>query len=174
MTNSNQCPDGFFHTVVIGNTLYSIAQEYNISVQAIIEANPGIQAERLQIGQRICIPAEAPPERPCPGTLYTVQPGDTLLSLAREYSYTLDALIVANPGIDPDVLRVGQQICLPPAPGGGPFPCPGGSIYRIQPGDTLYSIANRFGIPFNELLAANQHLPDPDNLIVGNPLCIPR
>ncbi len=47
------------------------------------------------------------------------------------------------------------------------------TIYRIEAGDTLYSIANKFGVPLNELIEANQHV-DPDNLIVGNPICIPR
>ncbi len=173
VNNQNNCPDGFLYTIVIGDTLYSIANRYNISVQSILNANPGIQADRLQIGQQICIPAEAPAQEPCPGRLYTVQPGDTFIEIARRFGYTLDALISINLGVNPNNLRVGQEICLPPSPGGGPFPCYGGSIYRIRAGDTLYSIARRFGVTLNELIAANPQL-DANNLVIGEPVCIPR
>lgn len=174
MVNSNnQCPDGFLYTIVIGDTFYSIAQDYNISVQSLINANPEIKPDKLQIGQQICIPAEVPDESACPGTLYAVQPGDTLVEIAKNFGYTLDALISVNQGIDPNNISVGKQICLPPSPGGGPFPCFGGSIYRIKAGDTFYSIASRFDVPLNELIEANQHT-DPDNLTVGEPICIPR
>ncbi len=47
--NQNRCPDGFLYTIVIGDTLYSIANKYNISVQSIINANPDLQVDRLQV-----------------------------------------------------------------------------------------------------------------------------
>ncbi len=172
-TREPRCPGGFLYTVVIGDTLYSIARRNNIAIEALIAANPGIDPQSLQIGQQICIPAPPPTEQPCPGRLYTVQPGDTFIRIARRFGYTLDALLTINPGVDPENLRVGQQICLPPSPGAGPFPCFGGSIYRIQPGDTLYSIARRFGVTLEALLSANPGI-DPENLIIGDPLCIPR
>ena len=175
MVNNNQryCPDGFLYTIVIGDTLYSIANRYNISVQSILNSNPGIQAERLQIGQQICIPAQAPPQQPCPGRLYRIQPGDTFINIARRFGYTLDALLAINPGINPNNLRIGQEICLPPSPGGGPFPCYGGSIYIVRAGDTLYSIARQYGVSLNQIIRTNPGL-DPNNLIIGDPVCIPR
>ncbi len=168
-----RCPGGFFYTVVIGDTLYSIARRNNIPVPALIAANPGINPQALRIGQQICVPAPPPEEQPCPGRLYTIQPGDTFIGIARRFGYTLDALLAINPGVAPQNLRVGQQICLPPSPGAGPFPCFGGSIYRIRPGDTLYSIARRFGVTLDALLAANPEI-SPENLQVGDPICIPR
>ncbi len=175
MVNSNQtpCPDGFLYTIVIGDTLYSIANRYNISVQSILNANTGLQADRLQIGQQICIPATPPVQEECPGRLYTIQPGDTLIEIARRFGYTLDALISINPGVNPNNLRVGEEICLPPSPGGGPFPCYGGSIYRIKPGDTLFSIARQYGVTLEQIITANPQL-DANNLIIGDPVCIPR
>jgi hypothetical protein len=44
---------------------------------------------------------------------YTIQPGDTLWSLANEYGLTVDEIIDANPEIDPDNLMVGQVIIIP-------------------------------------------------------------
>ena len=168
------CPGGFLHTVVTGDTFFSIAQNAGISVAALAAANPGVDPNRLQIGQQICVPAPAPPAVPCPGTLYTVQPGDTFIGLARRFGYTLDAILAANPGVDPRSLQIGQRICLPPAPGAGPFPCYGGSIYRVQPGDTFYGIARKFGLTFQTLRASNPDITNPDVLTVGTPVCIPR
>lgn len=51
---------------------------------------------------------------PCPvGTFpYTIQLGDTLWLLAQRYNTTVDAIVVANPGIDTNNLLVGQVICI--------------------------------------------------------------
>jgi len=44
---------------------------------------------------------------------YTIQPGDTLYALARRYYTTVNAILTANPGINPLYLRVGQRIIIP-------------------------------------------------------------
>lgn len=44
---------------------------------------------------------------------YTVRPGDTLYRIARAYYTTVDAIVTANPGIDPDMIRVGQRLVIP-------------------------------------------------------------
>ena len=44
---------------------------------------------------------------------YTVRLGDTLYRIARAYYTTVDAIITANPGIDPDMIRVGQRLVIP-------------------------------------------------------------
>ncbi len=45
--------------------------------------------------------------------IYTVRSGDTLYRIARAYYTTVDAIVTANPGIDPDVIRVGQRLVIP-------------------------------------------------------------
>jgi LysM repeat protein len=167
------CPGGFPYIIKSGDTFYNIARNYGISVEALTAANHGIDPNLLGIGQQICVPAAAPPTQPCPGRIYTVEPGDTFYRIARKFGYTLDALLTANPGVNPDTLQTGQTLCLPPAPGGGAFPSPAGSIYIIKAGDTLYSIAQRRGIGLNLLLAANPQITDPDSLRIGEPVCIP-
>lgn len=91
-----------------------MAARFGTTVDAIKKANPGVDPERLRIGQIICIPVVAPPV-PCPpGTMpYVIMAGDTFFSLARRFGTTVDAIRRANPGVDPDRLMVGQRICIP-------------------------------------------------------------
>ncbi|HOA90671.1 MAG TPA: LysM peptidoglycan-binding domain-containing protein, partial [Bacillota bacterium] len=162
--------EGTLYTIRAGDTLFSLAQRYNTTVDAIIRANPGIDPNNLRIGQVICIPSSTPGPVPCPGgTLYTIRAGDTLFALAQRYNTTVDAILRANPGIDPNNLRVGQIICIP---GTGPVPCPGGTLYTIRAGDTLFSLAQRFNVTVDAIIQANPGI-DPNNLRVGQEICIP-
>ncbi|HEY8343797.1 MAG TPA: LysM domain-containing protein [Bacillota bacterium] len=163
-----QCPGGFFYTIRAGDTFFSLAARFNVTVQQLINANPGVDPNRLQIGQQICIPTQAP--GPCPGGfLYTIRAGDTFFSLAARFNVTVQQLAAANPGVDPNRLMIGQQICIPTAP---PVACPGGTLYTIRAGDTLFALAQRFGTTVAAILAANPGL-DPNNLQVGRIICIP-
>lgn len=110
------CPGGFLYTIKAGDTYFSIAQRFGTVVPALVAANPGVDPNRLAIGQQICVPAPAPGPGPVPcpgGQLYTIVAGDTLFSLAQRFNTTVQAIVTANPGIDPNSLRVGQIICIP-------------------------------------------------------------
>lgn len=165
------CPGGTIYTIVSGDTLSALARRYNTTVSAIEAANPGIDPDRLYIGQKICIPASTPTPTPsCPGgTLYTVVSGDTLSAIAARYGVSLRAIINANPGIDPDVISVGQQICIPVAPSSS---CPNGTLYTIVAGDTLSELARRYGTTVSAIEAANPGI-DPYRLYIGQQICIP-
>jgi peptidoglycan endopeptidase LytF len=109
------CPNGVFHTVGRRDSLYKMANHYGTSVAAILQANPGLDPNRLYVGQRICIPTGyGPGPGQCPKRyLYTVVHGDNLYALAYRFGTTIKAIIRANPGIDPYRLYIGQQICIP-------------------------------------------------------------
>ena len=170
-TRQVSCPGGTLHTIAAGDTLYKLAKSYNTTIKAIQDANPGINPQALMIGQQICIPVPPAPG-PCPGgTIYTIKAGDTLYSLARQYNTTVQAILDANPGLDPRSLQVAQRICIPGA--GGTGPCPGGTLYTIRAGDTLNAIARRNNITLNALLAANPQIKNPDMISVGQQICIP-
>jgi LysM repeat protein len=110
------CPSGIYWQVTPGDTLYMIASRAGTTVDVLFQLNPEIDPENLKIGQLICLPAEfiAEPIPPCPSGIYwIVAPGDTLWKIAREYGTTVERIMELNPGIEPENLRPGQNICLP-------------------------------------------------------------
>ncbi|WP_084170997.1 LysM peptidoglycan-binding domain-containing protein [Desulfofalx alkaliphila] len=168
------CPPGTSrYTVRAGDTYFSLAQRFNTTVEEIRRANPGVDPNRLQVGQVICIPNGTAPDRCPPGTQpYTIRAGDTYFSLARRFNTTVDAIIRANPNVDPDRLQVGQVICIPGAP--APDRCPPNTFeYTIRAGDTYFNLARRFNVSVDAIIRANPNV-DPDRLQIGQVICIPE
>lgn len=164
----------FWYTVEPGDTMYKIAQKYNISLDELIAANPQIENPSvLYPGQKICIPQDngmpMPPNN-CK-TIYTAQPGDTMYKIAQKYKISLDALIAANPQIDnPSIIYTGQKICIPinnQLPGCKEY-------YIVKPGDTMYTIAQKYNIDLDKLIAANPQIANPAVLYPGQKICIPE
>ncbi len=91
--------------------------------------------------------------------------------IAAIYSSNLQDIINANPGIDPNYLRVGQQICVPTEVQIYPS-CPTTNYYVVKPGDTFTSIAAYFNVTFRQLLNSNYGI-NPDELYTDQVLCIP-
>lgn len=93
------------HVVKQGETIYSIAKEYNTTPNRIIEDNELTNPNELVVGQTIVILY--------PKTIYTVEEGDTLLSVARKYGISVINLLQNNPGLaDFPYLYVGQQLVI--------------------------------------------------------------
>lgn len=106
----------------------------------------------------------------CYGQLYTVKSGDTMYLIAKKFGVPLNVLIFANPQIpDPNVIYPGQVICIPAS---YPPIC-AGQLYEIKPGDTLFLISQRTGVPLNVLIFANPQIQNPDVIFPGQIICIP-
>jgi len=167
-----RCPAGSFeYTIRSGDTLFTIANRYNTTVNAILALNPGIDPNNLRVGQIICIPEKSPQRCPAGSFEYTIRSGDTLFTIANRYNTTVNAILALNPGLDPNNLVVGMIICIPEK---SPQRCPAGSFeYTIRSGDTLFTIANRYNTTVNAILALNPGL-DPNNLRVGMVICVPE
>ncbi len=119
-------------------------------------------------------PTPAPPVAPRPtplpagqGIYYVVQRGENLFRLGLRFGTTAEAIAAASGLSDPNQVRAGTMVLIP-VPSG----C-AGSGYYVQPGDTLYSIARRFGMTVEELVSLNGIGPD-YNIRVGQILCVVR
>ena len=121
---------------------------------------------------------------PPPTTLHTVQQGETLLLIARRYETTVDAIRQAN-ALETDFLQIGQELIIPldpnaipnpptptPTPTATPTLAPGEQQYTVQAGDTLFAIAQRFGVSAERIQTRNR-LDDATALRVGQRLIIP-
>ena len=108
--------------------------------------------------------------RICPrgASYYIWRTGDTAQAVARAYGTTVQALQVLNPDVNFATLPAGTEICLPSQS----YTCISGAPYTVQPGDSFTSIAAALGVSTYELLERNPGV-SPDNLMVGQVICIP-
>jgi LysM repeat protein len=162
------------HVVSWGDTLFSIANRYGTTMQAIMQANGIRNANFIYVGQRLTIPGGSP--APLPGSAggtYVVQAGDTLFSIAMRNGTTVNALMQAN-GLYNYWIYVGQTLRLPGQPVPAPVPpAPNPGVYHIvRPGEWLEFIAARYGTSVYAIQIANK-LPNPSFIWVGQRLFIP-
>jgi murein DD-endopeptidase MepM/ murein hydrolase activator NlpD len=101
--------------------------------------------------------------------VYIVQPGDTFYSIANRFNVTFDELLAANPGVDPNLLSVGQQIIIPGLEGITGIL----DTEIIEFGDTLRSLSRRTQVADEHLIKLNR-LVSPTELYVGINLIIPK
>jgi LysM repeat protein len=157
------------YTVQWGDTLFSLARRFNTTVEALVALNGLADASNIRVGQVLRIPGTSAPA-PGTGQEYVVQPGDTLYSIAQRYGTTVDAIQQANGIVNPTYISVGQRLVIPQ--GSAPPPA-GGTTYTVQAGDTLYSIAAKFGKNVWDIVVAN-NLSEPYWILVGQVLTIPQ
>ncbi len=157
---------GTTYVVQAGDTLFSIAVRFGTTVEAIRQAN-NLTGDTIYVGQTLVIPGGGAPAVGAP-TVYIVQAGDTLFSIALRYGVTVEAIKSAN-GLGSDFIYVGQRLVIP----AGQPSTPGQVRYHVvQPGDTLLTIAVTYGTTVEAIVQANG-LPNPNYIWVGQRLIIP-
>jgi membrane-bound lytic murein transglycosylase D len=198
---SSQLPDTE-HRVVRGETLSGIAAQYGVSVNAIVQANGLRNAHQLHIGQVLHLPTgsigtssesrpavastAAPARAPAPAAVdgrYVVRRGDSLSKIAARLGVDATALADSNGIKDPRLLKVGQVLELPTAPGttdsapaivastSGEAVSGTPSTYVVQSGDTLAVIAKRFATTEAELASRNG-LTDRNRIYIGQAISV--
>ncbi len=180
----------YIHTVAEGETLYALAQTYEVTEQAITDNNEST-SEGLKVGDRIKIPfvetkamakARQRAERKLSKnfTIHYVEKEETLYSIARRYEIAVQTLLADNPDLDPMQLRSGERILVRKTAIGTSSEremadqledysqqmnsvAPDGELfYVVQKGDTFYSLARKHGITEQQISELNDGLQPAD------------
>jgi len=177
---ANEC----VYLVKQGDTFDSLAANVfnGITADDLVDLNPGSDA--LAAGSFLIYPCAAAPDPDNDGTggptIYRIKDGDTLFSIANRFGTSVAAIQAANGLGSSTFIRIDDELVIPDGsgvipPGGGTGgPITGGpSTYTIQQGDTLFSIARRFGTTVSAIQAANS-LGTSTLIFPGRTLAIPQ
>lgn len=136
------------YTVKKGDSLYSIANKYNTTVDELKRIN-NLTSNTLSIGQVLKLPSDkASDEEKEENTItYTVQKGDSLYSIAKKYNTTIDAIKNLN-NLTTNILSIGQVLLIPTSTNLE-------TTYTVQRGDSLYSIAKKYDTTVDRLKQLN-------------------
>ena len=181
------CPVGFHgrYTVKSGDSMFSIAEKFGVTLQALINANPHItNPGEIFPCDVLCVPSTVDTCRvpsSCPVGFqgrYTVKSGDSMFSIAEKFGVTLQALINANPHItNPGEIFPCDVLCVPSKVHTCRVPssCPAGfhGRYTVKSGDTMSLIARKLRVPLQCLINANPHITNPSEIFPCDVLCVP-
>jgi murein DD-endopeptidase MepM/ murein hydrolase activator NlpD len=157
------------HVVQDGETLYTIAQRYGVTVDALVAVNGLSDPDLISVGQRLTISGSASAAPVQTGT-HAVQPGDTLALVARRYGTSVEVLAQLNHLTNPNLIYVGQTLLVPVAgETAGPVT---GQVHVVQLGDTMARIAARYGVSVWAVAQANG-IANPSVIYVGQRLLVP-
>ncbi|MBN1660612.1 MAG: LysM peptidoglycan-binding domain-containing protein [Anaerolineae bacterium] len=160
------------HVVSAGETLSSIATRYGTTAAAIASANGLSNPNLIYAGQRLTIPASSAGSAPAGGS-YVVRAGDTLASIAARHGTTAAAIAAANGLANPNYIYPGQQLRIPTGGTAASAPPATGALnHVVSRGETLSSIAARYGTTAAAIAAANG-LANPNTIYAGQRLQIP-
>ena len=151
------------YVVKRGDTLYSIASRYGVSVLELQRIN-NLNSTSLSIGQQLRIPINGE-ENVDNYVIYTVKVGDTLYNIAKKYRVSVDNIIKEN-SLNSNLLSIGQKLRIPNV--SSPDIDNQYGTYIVQSGDTLYSIASKYGMTVRQLMEINNL--ESTNLQIGQVL----
>ena len=150
---------GEYYTVVSGDTLYSIANKYGLTVDELKSLN-NLSSNLLSVGQRLLV---KPTTTSTTEETYTVKKGDNLYQIALQFDTTVDALKTLN-GLTSNLLSIGQVLKIPSSSSNE-------IVYTVVSGDNLYQIARRFGTTVAAIMSRNNLTNN--MLSIGQKLIIP-
>ncbi|WP_371816246.1 LysM peptidoglycan-binding domain-containing protein [Exiguobacterium sp. s150] len=160
------------YTVKSGDTLYSIARAYGVTVSALAAVNNITNYNLISVGQVLVIPSTTITPPPTTTVKYTVKSGDTLYKIATMYNTTVAKIAAANNITNVNSIYVGQVLVIPGTTVTPPPPTTTVK-YTVKSGDTLYKIATAYNTTVAKIAAAN-NITNVNLISVGQVLTIPR
>ena len=134
-----------------GDTLYSIANKYNVNVNELKQIN-NLDNNILNIGQTLIIPTNAKKEEVLDYETYIVKPNDTLYGIAKMYNVKVEDIKKVNNKLN-DILSINEKLLIPK---GIKNIENEDIIYIVKKGDTLYKISKDYNISQGELMDYNK------------------
>ena len=166
----------YVHTVKAGETLYSIGKAYDVAEDVIKSNNPRV-ADGLKIDQTLKIPLTEKErdvkKRKKEFVVHKIKAGETLYAIARQYNIAVSVLREDNPDINPQALAIGQAVWVRRAQMGessaeeahvemqeyaenlNKAAGDGYQYHVVQAGETIYSLARKYGITEKEFAELN-------------------
>ncbi|MGP4953053.1 LysM peptidoglycan-binding domain-containing protein, partial [Psychrobacter sp. T6-1] len=172
------------YTVKSGDGLIALARQFNIPTSTLANLNGLSTTDSLYVGQRLVVPASAnvstnrsndtTSNSSVSTTNYTVKSGETLIGIANSLDVSASEIAAVNSSFDARArLQRGQTIKVPVSKDTVERQLNDKPVsYKVQSGDTLTGVANRYNIGLSELAAAN-NLTTRSNLIRGRTITIP-
>ena len=171
--NTNKPSAGGTTTITIqrGQTLSGIALEYNTTVQILVELNNIANPNLIYAGSTLILPSGETPidtdgNSTSGQTIYVVQRGDTLNKIATEFGTTARSIAVENNIRNINLIYVGQRLIIPT----NRYDL-NHTLYKIQWGDTLWSISRRYGVPIATIVRLNR-IQNPNLIYAGSTIRI--
>lgn len=132
-----------YYVVKSGDTLWSIARRYNLSVDELKSLN-NLSSNVLSIGQRLIVGKESSND-------YVVSAGDTLWAIARKFNVSVDEIKALN-SLSSNNLSIGMTLKIPPYSNKKNEET---NVYVVKSGDSLWSIARMFNSTVDEIKSLN-------------------
>lgn len=142
--NDNNSTDSNQNTYVVkaGDTLWSIANRFNTTVEELMRLN-NLSSDLIAVGKVLRIPSTTKTSSNSAFSIYIVKPGDTLWNIARRYNTTVENLMTLN-NLNSDLISIDQRLMVPNS-----------NTYIVRAGDTLWNIAKRNNKTVENLMMLN-------------------
>lgn len=182
--------DYYYHKVAKNQTIFSIAKQYEITANDLIRNNPEL-TNGLQVGQVLKIPVKgntepvvktAEPQKEIKAEnlnlkTHQVVSGETLYGLEQRYGVEHEVMLAANPELQGG-LKAGMKLKIPAAAQKQDFADEPKNVirYKVEKGETLFSLANRFGVEVGDIKKLNpsllsRSLETGETILIPEPLC---